>query len=360
LFGNRLSGPAWQDSYTYDNVNQLLEARKYNYQYDSNGNLTGKTGFDDEDPSSWTYEYDYENRLVRATKFEKDETKVVSFKYDPFNRRIEKKVEELEGDKVETKTYTYVYDGANLILELEIGTDDKDKKTEKATRYLYGLGTSEPLAIEQKGEIYYYHLDGLNTPAALTDHKGKVTVSYEYSAFGERKHHGNTVKQYLTFPGQYLDGETGLHYNWNRYYDPETGRYITVDPIGLAGGMNLYSYVSANPISRIDPMGLEAWYNNPNHWTAYTFDPSTPYGICGPEGTLFAIFLPDLTPATCQRHDDCYENCARSCQGDVCKIQCDMELYDDNQPYGLGVLLGGKTTYDNLKKRFGCDDECGR
>ena len=64
-------------------------------------------------------------------------------------------------------------------------------------------------------------------------------------------------------PGQYYDAETGLHYNWHRYYDPETGRYLTPDPIGLAGGINPFLYAEANPVSYIDPEGLNALLINP-------------------------------------------------------------------------------------------------
>ncbi len=64
-------------------------------------------------------------------------------------------------------------------------------------------------------------------------------------------------RRIIILPGQYYDSETGLHYNWHRFYDPSTGRYISADPIGLQGGMNLYSYVNQNPINMIDPWGLE-------------------------------------------------------------------------------------------------------
>jgi RHS repeat-associated protein len=67
------------------------------------------------------------------------------------------------------------------------------------------------------------------------------------------------VEDPFRFPGQYYDTETGLHYNYYRTYNPGIGRYITPDPIGLEGGINLFTYVRSNPVTFADPLGLRDW-----------------------------------------------------------------------------------------------------
>ena len=114
----------------------------------------------------------------------------------------------------------------------------------------------------EQARIYYYHLDHLGTPQELTNAQGKLVWSVTYRAYG------NVVQQQvaeidnpLRFQGQYHDPETGLHYNRHRYYNPNTGRFQTPDPIGLAGGLNNYQYVP-NPTGWVDPLGLAVEQKN--------------------------------------------------------------------------------------------------
>jgi len=107
--------------------------------------------------------------------------------------------------------------------------------------------------------VSYLHTDGLGTPRVATDVSQNVVWRDDGEAFGETaptQTGAYPIIVNLRNPGQYFDQETGLFYNVARYYNPNTGRYITSDPIGLAGGVNTYSYVGGNPVSNVDPLGL--------------------------------------------------------------------------------------------------------
>jgi RHS repeat-associated protein len=151
-------------------------------------------------------------------------------------------------------------------------------ETDAAGRTLveYVYLEDQPLAMIRPGEaVYYYHNDRLGTPQALTDESGAVAWKAAYAPFGRARVLVHEVENPLRLPGQYFDEETGWHYNYFRYYDPETGRYVTPDPIGLAGGINPYAYVGNDPINMIDPLGLYPGQMpppppgyNPNTWVA--------------------------------------------------------------------------------------------
>jgi RHS repeat-associated protein len=103
----------------------------------------------------------------------------------------------------------------------------------------------------------YIHADHLGRPAFVTDTNGAVLWDGGITTpFGVSLATMGALTQNLMFPGQYRDAETGYDDNWHRTYDPTLGRYLSSDPIGLAGGLNRYAYVGGNPVSYVDPMGL--------------------------------------------------------------------------------------------------------
>lgn len=108
-------------------------------------------------------------------------------------------------------------------------------------------------------ELVYYQLDHLGTPIAAHNAKGEAVWTAEYEAWGrirkETVSDDPKVNIPFRFQGQYYDEESGLHYNRFRYYDPEIGQFVSQDPIGLRGGMNLFEY-APNPVGWTDPFGL--------------------------------------------------------------------------------------------------------
>ncbi len=116
-----------------------------------------------------------------------------------------------------------------------------------------------PATVEARITQSYVHNDHLGTPHRLTDRAGNTVWAASYRPFGGADISVAEVTNNLRFPGQYFDEATGLHHNHFRDYDPETGRYLQPDPIGLAAGLNPYAYVVNNPLKRADPNGLCPW-----------------------------------------------------------------------------------------------------
>ncbi len=131
----------------------------------------------------------------------------------------------------------------------------------KEKLYLYrDSGSYEPLArLDDNHQLYWYHTTPNGTPERLTDEAGEVRWQGVNNAWGKQVYQpmltGGRVEQNLRMQGQYYDEESGLHYNLFRYYDPDSGRFTQLDPIGLAGGINLYQY-APNALGWVDPLGL--------------------------------------------------------------------------------------------------------
>jgi len=275
--------------YGYDHLNRLVqEARAddtLDYGYDGNGNrLAGidaqvfslnAAGNTLSDAQDRRFEYNSQGRL---SKVYQGERLVAVYHYNAQGQRTRK---ELPGKKPQVIVYHYGLSG-QLLAE----TTDKGKVL-KAYVWL----DNRPLA-QLNGKVHgnntqlvYLHTDHLDTPRLGIDNKGNIVWRWDSDAFGNDlgsslvaqvghedvehddhedhdEHEGHhkkykTTQVNLRFPGQYFDRETGLHYNWQRYYDLQTGRYITSDPIGLSGGLNTYGYVGGNPVKFIDPKGLD-------------------------------------------------------------------------------------------------------
>ncbi len=222
------------------------------------------------------YEYDCQQRLTRVHL---PNGTIARYFYDPFGRRYKKQIAGKQTNKKETH---YFWQGERLIAEEQVILDQSNTGTIKAgekqnateshltqlaqkreTQYrsfIYELGTFKPLAqLEGQGqsaEVFYYQVDHLGTPQELTSVDGDLAWAGQYRAYGNLKRKvTHRVDTPLRFQGQYYDEETGLHYNRHRYYNPNTGRFLTPDPIKLAGGINNYQYVP-NPINWVDPLGL--------------------------------------------------------------------------------------------------------
>lgn len=228
--------------------NRLMTYQDKDYRYDGFGRLIEKRS---SQYGLQRFSYDAEHRL-REVHNANGHT--VRMHYDPLGRRIAKTELDAAGQLLNETCFTW--DGLRLLQE---------QGNEQTSLYLYADNGYEPLAridgLGSQQKIRYFHNDLNGLPEQLSDSEGQTLWHARYriwgNAFEERHEPGCREEQNLRFQGQYLDRETGLHFNTFRFYDPDIGRFTTPDPIGLAGGLNLYAY-APNPIGWVDPWGWVA------------------------------------------------------------------------------------------------------
>ncbi|WDU60654.1 HNH/endonuclease VII fold putative polymorphic toxin [Pseudomonas poae] len=222
--------------------NRLTIQGDRHYDYDAFGNLIRERRGKGHQLVT-EYHYDCQHRLIGLTQ---PNGQTASYRYDPFGRRISK--------TVDGKTSEFFWQGDKLVAEHHAG---------RHRSYLYEPDSFRPLALlegygPKETKPFHYQLDHLGTPQELTAPDGEIVWSAHYRAYGEiARLDVGKVDNPLRFQGQYFDQESGLHYNRHRYYNPDIGRYLTPDPVKLAGGINAYQYVP-NPTGWVDPLGLNA------------------------------------------------------------------------------------------------------
>jgi RHS repeat-associated protein len=231
--GNRLA--AESNIYSYDvSSNKLLGVSgsvSRNYQYDATGNALGN--------GSHSFRYDAQNQLVEVTG-------VATYLYNGLQQRVAK--------NANGALSHYAYDENSRL----IGEYNATGQAVNETVYLFG----QPIAVLKGADVFNVHTDHLGSPRKISNQAGTIVWQWAEKPFGDAPvnqdpdNDGMVFEYNLRFPGQFFDSETGLYYNYHRYYDSQTGRYITSDPIGLAGGWNTYGYVGGNPLGFVDPLGL--------------------------------------------------------------------------------------------------------
>ncbi|MCM7201026.1 DUF6531 domain-containing protein [Enterobacter hormaechei] len=235
--------------------NRLTHLNGIRWRYDIHGRTVEK----DNGQTRWHYRYDGEHRLTEVISQPRDRNRPqtqVSFRYDPLGRRISKTRRQMLFGQPTGKPVTtrFVWEGFRLLQEVH---------GDVPLTYVYSDQDSyDPLArIDgvDAPEIFWFHCQPNGTPERMTDIEGQVRWEGVSSAWGKLLRESETqvsgYSQNLRMQGQYLDRETGLHYNLFRYYDPDCGRFTQQDPIGLAGGINLYQY-APNALGWVDPWGL--------------------------------------------------------------------------------------------------------
>jgi RHS repeat-associated protein len=241
----------------------LREAGRYHYEYDERSRLVRRVARTlSGQRLEWRYAWNDQDQLIRLTTPRRG---TWTYRYDPLGRRIAKRrVDPADQDRV-LEEYTFAWDGVRLAEQTHVEPDG----TRRTVTWDWSPGSWRALSQTERiwrgeagqgeyDELFFAIVTGLgDAPGELVTPDGRIAWTARTDLWGRRlpsdgRDHGYCP---LGLPGQYHDAESGLEYNYFRYYDPETGRYLTPDPLGREAGPNPHAYVP-NPLVWIDPYGL--------------------------------------------------------------------------------------------------------
>lgn len=272
--GNRVDNPGQQ---CLDNRIGRLDGHQF--RYDRIGNLIERIA---PDGTRMIMGYDGANRLVQLQRIEPDgQTLQARYHYDGLSRRIAKDVwrdgqrqrtyygwdnhrQCAEAQANQLRTTVHQPNSFVPLLRMEQARQQESAEVVQIRRQLGYEAQSLPDAMRPAVEdlrLAFFHTDHLGTPLRLSDTHGNLLWSGESSDWAGIGQEQGCTDQPIRFQGQYLDVESGLHYNRFRYYDPQAGRYLSQDPLGLLAGMNTYRYTEL-PTLGVDPLGLWDFITN--------------------------------------------------------------------------------------------------
>ncbi len=218
-----------------DAANRIAQIGPASFSFDQEGQITSKT-----DANGITsYQWDARGRLKQVAL---PNGQTVGYGYDALGRRSSRTANGV--------TTNFLYDGADVAVDRENGVSKVE--------YLNGAGVDEKLRQTDIGIASYYFLqDHLGSTSALTNSSGGlIGQPFQYEAFGAST--SSSLTRY-GYTGRELDSLTGLMHYRARWYDPQQGRFLSEDPIGFEGGLNLYGYVGNSPLMYADPSGQIAF-----------------------------------------------------------------------------------------------------